>query len=167
MPHLDDAAPGAWRVLRRQAAGLRRARGHARHTVPDVRVARRFGRFRYGETRSYADMARRVGSPAAVRAVGTCQRSQRDRHRRSLPPRGEQERRSGRLRRRSLAQAPPAAPRSRVYALTALFRRRASRFSRAPLLGSRPGENVAEAVVAFVTCVLEEWANRLGPRHLC
>ena len=27
-------------------------------------------RFRYGETRSYADMAQRVGSPAAVRAVG-------------------------------------------------------------------------------------------------
>ena len=105
--------------------------------------------------------------PRSCSRRGHRQRSQRDRHRCSLPPRGEQERRSRWLRRGPLAQAAPAAPRSRVYALTALFRRRASRFSRAPLLGSRPRENVAEAVVAFVTCVLEEWANRLGPRHLC
>ena len=42
-----------------------------RGTPFQMSVWRELREIPYGETRSYADMARRVGSPAAVRAVGT------------------------------------------------------------------------------------------------
>jgi AraC family transcriptional regulator of adaptative response/methylated-DNA-[protein]-cysteine methyltransferase len=42
----------------------------ARGTAFEMRVWHALGEIPYGETRSYADIARLVGSPAAVRAVG-------------------------------------------------------------------------------------------------
>jgi AraC family transcriptional regulator of adaptative response/methylated-DNA-[protein]-cysteine methyltransferase len=41
-----------------------------RGTPFEMKVWEELQRIPYGETRSYADMAQRIGSPAAVRAVG-------------------------------------------------------------------------------------------------
>jgi AraC family transcriptional regulator of adaptative response/methylated-DNA-[protein]-cysteine methyltransferase len=77
-----DAAivPGDHPILRQTARELREYFAGKRRTF-DVRLTQRGSTFQlaawhalreipYGETRSYTDMARRVGSPAAVRAIG-------------------------------------------------------------------------------------------------
>jgi AraC family transcriptional regulator of adaptative response/methylated-DNA-[protein]-cysteine methyltransferase len=77
-----DAAivPGDHAILRQTARELREYFAGKRRTF-DVPLTQRGSTFQlaawkalreipYGETRSYTDMARRVGSPAAVRAIG-------------------------------------------------------------------------------------------------
>ncbi len=56
-------------------------------------------RIPYGETRSYAEIARAVGRPNAYRAVGQANHLQSDRNRGSLPPRARSRNDAGRLRR--------------------------------------------------------------------
>ena len=58
----------------------------------------------YGETRSYAEIARRVGQPKAVRAVGAANGANPVALDRSLPPRDRERRQARRLRRRPRAQ---------------------------------------------------------------
>ena len=65
-------------------------------------------RIPYGETRTYAELARDIGAPGAARAVGTRQRRQPPRDRHPVPPGDRRRRRPRRLRRRPLAQAAPA-----------------------------------------------------------
>ncbi|WP_413318382.1 methylated-DNA--[protein]-cysteine S-methyltransferase [Agrococcus sp. 1P02AA] len=68
---LDDAARGLERLIAGEASAydgaldLALARGFGRRVVEQLR------QIPYGETRSYAQVAQSVGSPAAVRAVGT------------------------------------------------------------------------------------------------
>ena len=62
----------------------------------------------YGETRSYAEIASRVGQPNAVRAVGAAERRESGRAGRPLPPRDRERRPAGRLRRRTPAQGEAA-----------------------------------------------------------
>ncbi len=73
---LDDAARGLDQLITgrsRSFAGvldLTLARGFGRQVVEELR------RIPFGQTRSYADVAQAVGSPRAVRAVGTaCRRN--------------------------------------------------------------------------------------------
>lgn len=73
---LDDAARGLERLIEGSARGydgpldLRLAQGFG------LRVVERLREIPYGETRSYAQVADAVGSPRAVRAVGTaCRRN--------------------------------------------------------------------------------------------
>ena len=54
-------------------------------TTFQERVWRALREIPYGTTINYAELARRVGSAQGVRAVGTCQRRQPDRHRRAVP----------------------------------------------------------------------------------
>ena len=76
-------------------------------------------RIPYGETRTYAELAREIGAPGAARAVGTRQRRQPPGHHHPVPPGDRRQWRSRRLRRRPLAQAasardggrPPLSPR--------------------------------------------------------
>ena len=58
-----------------------------------------------GTTICYAELARRIGKPKAVRAAGPGQRPEPDQHRRALPSRDRLERQPDRLRRRAGTQA--------------------------------------------------------------
>src|SRR5258708_6404172 len=72
--------PGDHPILQRTAAQLGEYFAGGRHdfdlplaqhgSVFQMSVWRALCEIPYGETRSYSDMARRVGSPAAVRAIG-------------------------------------------------------------------------------------------------
>ena len=58
-----------------------------------------------GTTISYAELARRIDKPRAVRAAGLANGAEPDQHRRALPPGDRLERQPDRLRRRARAQA--------------------------------------------------------------
>ncbi len=64
-----------------------------------------------GTTTSYAQLAGRVGAPAAVRAVGRRKRREPGRRRSTLPPNHRQQRQPHGIRRRAGAQALAARPR--------------------------------------------------------
>ena len=63
------SARAARRVFRRQAADVRPAARAARHGVPAERLGRAL-QIPYGDTTSYIELARRIGKPNAMRAVG-------------------------------------------------------------------------------------------------
>ena len=65
----------------------------------------------YGQTWSYAELARAIGQPNAFRAVGLAERQEPDRDHRAVPPSDRCQRQACRLRRRHGKQADPAQPR--------------------------------------------------------
>jgi O6-methylguanine-DNA--protein-cysteine methyltransferase len=69
-----------------------------------------------GETRSYGDIARRIGKPSVARR-GARQQPKPRRRRRAVPPRDRHERQTRRLRRRARSQALAAGARRQTVAL--------------------------------------------------
>ena len=128
------------RVPRRQAAWPSICPLDLRGTPFQTAVWQALLEIPYGETRSYAEIARRVGRPERGARGGRRQRRQSRRAGRPLPPRDRERRPAGRLRRR----APPQGEAARDGALPpvpgpALVTSLACGSLRAALAGPRAG----------------------------
>ena len=145
----------AGRILRRHAPATSTCRWRRRARRSSARYGTTLATIPYGETISYAQLAQRVGRPAAVRAVGAANGRNPLPHRAALPSRDRRRRQPDRLRRRTADQAVPAAAGRRVaggdddlFALSAVVTSTASSVAIAVAIARR--DRVALQVPAVV-----------------